>query len=295
MKRKYSLAVIIMLILAVLLTSAFSVRDGGSGTFTLGEDFRVNEGEEVEGAVAVLFGDAAVAGTIDGDLAVIFGDAVIDGRVNGNVAAILGDVTTGKSAVVGGSVAAVMGEVEKSPNSVIEGEIASVRGPFKGGGINLLPLFGISSLVGLIVFFGLSSLLLVLIPDRMSFMAESAPVKVWRRIGIGIAAYLLFLPAIIALAITIVGLILIPVFIAVFFLTIFVGMTALELAIGRRITGSLEGNNSKYIYLLVGSILIFILPFIPVVGWLAYIFATCVGLGIVFDSRFGKPKAKMIP
>lgn len=288
MKKKYSLAVIVILMLTVFITAAFSVREGNRDTFTLGEDLMINKDEKVDGSAAVLFGDAVVDGTIDGDLAVIFGDADVNGRVNGNVAAIFGDITVGEDGIIGGSAAAILGQVKKSPGSIIEGEIASIKGPLRTRGMNFIPLLGISSLIGLIVFFGLSSLLLVLIPDRIGLMAGSAHIKIWRRFGIGIAAYLLFIPAIIALAITIIGLFLIPFFIAAFFLTVFVGMTAVELAIGRRVTGNLEGRNAKYIYLLVGSILIFILPFIPVLGWLVYIFASCTGLGIVLDTRFGK-------
>ena len=292
MKKNYFLVIATILILTIFLTAAFTFNDGNSDTFTLGEDLNIYNDETVDGAVAVLFGDAVVDGTIDGELAVIFGDATINGRVNGNVAAIFGDVIAGENSVIGGSAAAVLGQVKKSPGSVIDGEIASIKGPFRARGINFIPMIGISSLVGLIVFFGLSSLLLVLIPDRIGFMAESASTKIWRRLGIGIAAYILFIPAIIALAITIVGLFVIPFFIAGFFLTVFVGMTSVKLTIGKRITGRLEGNSSQYIYLLVGSVLVFVLPFVPILGWLAYIFASCVGLGIVLDTRLGKPRAK---
>lgn len=292
MKKKYFLAVM-LLILMVFFTAAFSVRDDNS-SFTMGQDLKINKDENIKGAVAVMFGDAVVDGTIDGELAVIFGDARINGRISGNVASIFGDIIAGENAVIGGSAAAVMGEVDKSQGSVIAGEIASLKGPFDTRGMNFIPLLGIVSLIGLIVFYGLSALLLIIIPDRIDFMAESAPVKIWRRFGIGIAAYLLFLPAIIALAITIVGLFLIPFFIAAFFLTVFLGLAAIKLAIGRRITGNLEGRSAPYIYLLVGSILIFILPFIPVLGWLVYIFASCAGLGIVLDTRLGRPRAKAV-
>lgn len=292
MKKKYIL--IVMLIITILLTTAFTARDGNSGTFTMGEDLRVDEDETIVGSTAVLFGDAVIDGRVDGELAVIFGNAVINGVVDGNAASVFGNITVGENGVIKGSAAAVMGKVKRSPGSIIEGEIASVDGPFKAGRTKVVPLMGISSIIGLVVFYGLSALLLVLIPDRMSYMTESAPARIWRRFGIGIAAYLLFIPAIVALAITIIGLLLIPFFIAGFFLIAFIGMTALKLAVGRRITGSLEGRGAPYIYLLVGSILIFVLPFVPVLGWLAYLFAASVGLGVVLDTRIGRPKIKTI-
>jgi len=284
----------ITLILIVLLTTAFSIKEGNSGTFIMGEDLIVSEDEIIRGSTAVLFGDVVVNGRIEGDLAAIFGDVTINGTVDGNVAAILGDITVESNGVIEGSAAAVVGEVERLPGSVIEGEIASIDGPFNINHADFIPLLTITSIVGLMVFFGISSLLLVLIPDRMMIMAENAPVKIWRRFGIGIASYLMFIPAIIALAITIIGVFLIPLFIAVFFLTAFIGMASLKIAIGRRITGKLDGRGAPYIYLLVGSILVFVLPFIPILGWIVYMFAASLALGIVLDTRFGKPNTKTI-
>lgn len=293
MNKKFFLT--ISLILIVLLTTAFSIDDGSSGRFILSEDLTVNRDEIINGSTAVLFGNAIVNGTIDGDLAVIFGNITINGTVDGNVASIFGNITVGTNGVIEGSAAAVAGRVKRLPGSVVEGEIASIDGPFNIiNSADFIPLVTISSIVGLMVFFGLSSLLLLLIPDRIMLMAESSPVKIWRRFGIGIACYLMFVPAIIALAITIIGVFLIPLFIAVFILTAFIGMTSLKIAIGRRITGKLDGRGAPYIYLLVGSILVFVLPFIPVLGWLVYLFAASLAMGVVLDTRFGKPTAKIV-
>lgn len=292
MNKKFFLT--ISLILIVLLTTAFSIDDGSSGRFIMSEDLTVNRDEIINGSTAVLFGNAIVNGTIDGDLAVIFGNITINGTVDGNVAAIFGNITVGNSGVIEGSAAAVAGRVKRLPGSVVEGEIASINGPFNISSADFIPLVTISSIVGLMVFFGLSSLLLLLIPDRIMLMAENTPVKIWRRFGIGIACYLMFIPAIIALAITIIGVFLIPLFIAVFLLTAFIGMTSLKIAVGRRITGKLDGRGAPYIYLLVGSILVFFLPFIPVLGWLVYLFAASLSMGVVLDTRFGKPNAKIV-
>lgn len=292
MNKKFFLT--ISLILVVLLTTAFSIDDGSSGRFILSEDLTVNRDEIINGSTAVLFGNAVVNGTIDGDLAVIFGNITINGTVNGNVASIFGNITMGTNGVIKGSAAAVAGRVKRLPGSVVEGEIASINGPFNISSADFIPLVTISSIVGLMVFFGLSSLLLLLIPDRIMLMAESAPVKIWRRFGIGIACYLMFVPAIIALAITIIGVFLIPLFIALFLLTAFIGMTSLKIAVGRRITGKLDGRSAPYIYLLVGSILVFFLPFIPVLGWLVYLFAASLSMGVVLDTRFGKQNAKIV-
>src|SRR5690606_7668378 len=95
----------ITLILIVLLTTAFSIKEGNSGTFIMGEDLIVSEDEIIRGSTAVLFGDVVVNGRIEGDLAAIFGDVTINGTVDGNVAAILGDITVESNGVIEGSAA----------------------------------------------------------------------------------------------------------------------------------------------------------------------------------------------
>lgn len=290
MNRRRHVSIIVLLFLIVLMTTAFTARGNGEDSFIFGDDLTVQKDESIDGNAAVLFGDAVVDGTINGELAVIFGDVVVNGEVGGNVATIFGSVKVGENGVINGSVAAVMGEVKKEPGAVISGEVAGIKGPFKSSGIKFIPAISIFSIISLIVFFGISSLLLVLMPDRMNFMVESVQQSIGRRFGIGIVAYILFIPAIVALAISIIGLFLIPFFIPAFLLTAFIGMTAIKVALGKRISGKIEGKGAVYIYLLIGAVLIFVLPYIPVLGWLAYIIVSCIGLGVVLDTRFGKPK-----
>ena len=290
MKKTRHICIIVTLVLIICMTTAFTAKGSGEDSFTFGDDLKVQEDETIDGNAAVLFGDAVIDGTIKGELAVIFGDVVVNGEVDGNVAAVFGSVKVGEKGVINGSVAAVMGEVKKEPGAVITGEVAGIKGPFKSSGIKFIPAISIFSIISLIVFFGISSLLLVLMPDRMNYMVESVQQRIGRRFGIGIAVYVLFIPAIIALAISIIGLFLIPFFIPAFLLTAFIGMTAVKVALGKRISGNIEGNGAVYIYLLIGAVLIFVLPYIPILGWLAYLVVSCIGLGVVLDTRFGKPK-----
>lgn len=290
MKRTRYILLILVLIFIVLLTTAFTSNKSHSDSFTFAEDLNVQKDKEIDGNAAVIFGDAIIEGKINGDMAVIFGDIIVNGEIGGNVASVFGSVKVGGKGVINGSVAAVMGEVEKEPGAVIKGEEAGIKGPFKISGKRFISTISIFSIISLILLFGVSCLFLLLLPDRMSYMIESVQYKMGRRFGIGAIAYLLFIPAIIALAISIIGLLLIPFFIPLFLITVFIGMTAVKVAIGKRISGEIEGKGADYIYLLIGAVLVFVLPYIPVLGWLTYLCISCIGLGVVLDTRFGKPK-----
>lgn len=293
MRNRRYIGVMAALIFIIILTTAFTINGNGEDSFTFRGDLMVREGEVLDGNAVVIFGDAVIDGNVKGELAVIFGDVIVNGEVGGNVAAVFGSVKVGEKGVINGSVAAVMGEVKKELGAIIHGEIASVKGPFKSSGIRLIPAVSIFSVISLIIFYGISSLLLILMPDRMSFMVAGAQQNMGRRFGIGLVAYILFIPAIVALAISIIGLLVIPLFIPAFLLTAFIGVTALKVAIGKRISGDIEGKGADYIYLLIGAVLIFVLPYIPVLGWLAYLGISCIGLGLVLDTRFGKPKINL--
>ena len=66
-------------------------------------------------------------------------------------------------------------------------------------------------------------------------------------------------------------------------------MVALEVAIGNRITGHLEGRNSMYIHLMVGVVLMYVLKIVPIFGWLAYLVLVTYALGVAVDTRLGSP------
>ncbi len=289
MKKQLKLFLIISFIIAMLVSGVSAGSDEGSDSFTFANDLHIRKGNDLNGNVVVVFGDAIIDGKVAGDIAVIFGDALVNGEVGGNAVTVFGSVKVGKEGVINDSVAAVMGDIKKEPGGVIKGEEAGIGTPFKAfGRKSLKSAISIFSIIGLLVVFGFSSLLLLIIPRRMNIMADSIEFNMWRKFGIGAIAYLLFIPVIIALAISIIGLLLIPFFIPLFLITVFIGMTAIKIAIGKRLSGTIEGSGASYIYLIIGTVLVFILPYIPILGWLTYLLITCIGLGVVLDTRLGR-------
>ncbi len=175
----------------------------------------------LEGAVV---GSRSVpAGTsVPGNVTVLHGDVLVAGRVDGGVAAIDGNVVLHRGAIVTGNAIAVGGTVVDS-GATVGGEIRSLRGPRAGiaalvrppsravpGTLHALGLalawFAVLGVIGLIV--------LLITPANLESVAEVIAQHFGRAFLIGLAGEVLALPMLAlvigALAITIIGLVVIP-------------------------------------------------------------------------------------
>lgn len=161
-----------LIVLAIFVAIAFSMRDRSSVTYayteaaklqqfgsqsymsgltvqrgqTLGDavvysgDATVQSGGRIDGNLVVYSGDAEVqtGAEVTGDLTAWAGDISVDGRVGGNVTALAGDVDLGGGASVGGDVSSLGGEVDRSESATVEGNVLGGKQAFSGhkfGGI----------------------------------------------------------------------------------------------------------------------------------------------------------------
>lgn len=296
--------ILLMLLLSTIL--GFAIDDNSKAAvfnnITIGEDEVIDEdvaavfgdvivNGRVKGDVAAVFGDVIVNGVVDGDAAAVFGSFTANGEIGGDVAAVFGCLKIKDSAKIMGDVAAIGGGLDKSPEAKLYGEISDVGVPFAFGKFDA-PRFTTMSIIGLLITYGLSALVLAIIPDRVFYMAGESRIKYGRRFGIGILGFLLFIPIIVALAISIIGILAIPFFILAFVLTVFIGGVSIKYELGKITAGHMEDKNSQYIYLLVGVVIIYAIKFVPVVGFLLGLFISVLGLGIVIDTKFG---GKVLP
>lgn len=301
MKMKRGAAVLAGLMLILLMLSAFAVDVDNKDKVAIFNGIEIPEGITVNGDAVAIFGDITVNGDLAGDAVAIFGNVSVTGTADRDVVAIFGKISVKDNGRISGDTIGILGGVEKSPNASIRGEIVDINSPFdfkpKGG---LIPRISFGDMIGLVIVYAFSCIALLIAPDRIRLMAEKSKLGMGRHFGIGFVIVLLFIPASIVLsvllAITLVGIIFIPFIFIAFALLSFVGMVALEVAIGHRITGRLEGRNSMYIYLMVGAVLVYTLKMIPIFGWLAYMVLVAYGIGVAVDTRLGSPAVrKQVP
>jgi len=202
------------------------------------KDARVND-------VVVLRGPIDVYGTVTGDAMVVSGDLTIHpgGRVTGDAVSVLGHVRLLDGGTVGGAVHSMAGS---------EGRRAEAVTPVRAGPENTVhALKLVLGWLTVLVIIGLG--VLVTASPYLDGVAEAFEVSFARALGVGIVGQMLVLPAIllacVALALTVVGVLAIPLAIvagiiaAVGLLTL--GFLAVAFVTGRSVLGGERGPTRR--------------------------------------------------
>lgn len=194
-------------------------------------------GETVVGPVVVAGGNLDVRGRIEGTAVAIAGNVIVreGATVTGDAIAAFGEVRT-EGGTVGGAARSMTGMWGRSLRSGI-GEIAAER-PARSAMSLALGWFGVMLLIGLGV--------LVFASSYLNGVVDVLEQSFWRSFVVGIAGELGVIPAllllIVALAITVIGALLIPFAVVAFVLAI-AGLLTLGFIAVARVTG--EGFATK--------------------------------------------------
>ncbi|MBN2526376.1 MAG: hypothetical protein JXR76_08280 [Deltaproteobacteria bacterium] len=245
--------------------------------------------------------------------AVSIGDSVtIEGRVNREAVAVGGNVLVKKGAYVGRSVTAVGGDVLVEDGATVNGEVVAVGGKvtvedgatIKGDRVSInVPIPAIGSLAGLVgmgaVFWILAAILRSLVilvvaliivwiaPGRVNVAKEYLAKKTGWSLLSGLLIMLGTVPAIVLLAVTVIGIPLIP-FLLLFLLAVVIfGLSAMFSWFGYWMP-VFKNKKSPTGAILLGFLVFLIINMIPVVGGIFLLFASLAAAGATFLSRFGK-------
>lgn len=251
-----------------------------------------------DAAVSVL-GNTTVNGTV-GDVAVsVLGTTRVNGTVKGTVVSVLGDVVLGPNAVVGEEVVAVFGKVIREDTSVIKGGVQQIGGFGPFGDFEWLrtwitkcalfgrPLafgehLGWAWLVagGFLVFYMLLALLFPRAIEKCVGVLEERP---GNTLLAALLAALLSPVLFVLLAITGIGIVLIPFLVAAMFFGSLFGKAAVCAWFGRRITGLFGEGPLRHAAVAVffGGLIVTLLYTIPFLGGLLWKMFGILGLGMV--------------
>lgn len=291
----------------------------GESSLVVHDDYEIEEGRTVDGDVALLSGELTVAGAVAGDVLVLDGNLVLESTasVEGDVLQVGGSVTS-RGGSIGGDLVSVGGDraitrdVEESfgePPTPPETDHRVERyGPDRGIGWtiwdNLRDAF---SKLSLTISFFIVLAILGAIPlyfAREEFEITAATVRhsFVRSFLLGLAGQVLFLPALVVLAVGILTVPLIPVFMLAVALAFAGGYVAVGYAVGgligeRGYDWLRELAAGPYRTLLVGlaalQVLYVVISFLDVFGGIAgplygmtWVGATIV-TWIAFTAGFG--------
>lgn len=249
--------------------------------------------------VIKFYRDAVIAQGVNvNDVVAIGGNVSVFGRVDGNITAIGGFVILKPGSYVGGEIISIGGEVIKEPGAELAGRATSIYMPhfipsfatlLKGGWLAVWATISVLVLVG---FLGLAVLLIALIPDHMKTIVKSLEASFGIMLLWGLVWMVLIIPIAAALAISIIGVVLIPLEILLVVLALIIGYIAAGVFIGKHVLASFVKKPLPLVDALVGIVILFLIGFVPFVGAVVKALFLMAGYGAVLVTRFGTAKVK---
>jgi len=272
--------------------AGFSVSTDGNCVEATGDHIVIRRGETHSSDIVMVGGSVKVDGEVNGDIVVVMGKLEISGHVRGDVVVVMTDVKMMDGAVVDGELVRVMGSLQRTGQVKMRGEQVGIGMPAT---ITVHP--GFPWLVINLGFAILGLIILVLIvglfPDRVENMERflgADPARWFTTPLIGLSTLVILPLVTVALAISVVGIILIPFLWAAYWLVGYFGIAAVYLSLGRRLLRNLRSRDARG--LLGPVILIYVLvsvpAFIPCLGVLICLVLSWFGVGLALQSCFGR-------
>lgn len=258
-------------------------------------DFTVKKGE-TSGEIVIIDGELRVEGEVDGNIVAIASKAFIDGPVRGTVVVVPGPVTFGPNADISDETV-VVGEFHRDAGAKFGRHFQAVPIP------NLVPIVtGAKDFLfeGVImmrplppsvrwvwVLHGAMFLILVgmtlLFPRPVEVGAKAIAERPVVSIFSGFLTAILFVPVLILLVATVVGIIAVPFAIAGICIAALFGKASVLEFVGQQIGRNLRVQlfESPLIALLIGAVILALFYMVPVLGMLVWCVATLLGLGAI--------------
>lgn len=269
-------------------------------------------GDDVGDAVVAVGGNATAHGKVGGAVVAIAGDAEANSEVGDAVVAVMGNVKIGTNAVVNGDVVAVGGKVEVAEGAQIKGKIVEISAaqypilaPLKGAAdwlrhcllkFRLLaPQAGwYWAVVG--VFLLLYMLIALAIPRPVAACVRELTQRPATTFLMGLLTKLLLPLVFMVLAMTGIGVVVIPILMTAVFVGGMIGKVALFEYIGGTIFRAFGVTVARPVMaLLVGFVLITLFYMIPIISLLVYSLLGLWAIGVVVTSTFSSMRRETPP
>jgi len=264
---------------------------------SIGRDVELKAGQTAE-AVVVIWGNAKINGKVRQAVVAIGGDLDIYSQVGDAAVAVFGNIKAHPGSKVRGDAVAVGGNVDVSEGAHVRGVVQPVQIPkmhwlgkyFTHCVLLMRPLAPEVGWIWIVA--GVWFLLYILVAALFPAPIEACVNELRRRPAstflMGIVAKILLPLAFLILAMTGVGLVVIPFVIAAVVLGAIIGRIALTEWIGFKLGASFKRTLDKpIIALLLGGLVIAILYMVPVVGFLTLMIVSVWGLGCAVTAAYG--------
>jgi hypothetical protein len=241
--------------------------------FKLGHDITIAEGQKVDNVVAV-GGQITVNGLVDQNVLAVAGSVVLT-----NKAVVRGKVIVIGGVVAKGSGSMVFGDITEINSSTLSSSIASaLRGESEGWSL----ILNIISLCFFAIILIIALIMTLLTPRSLAAIANAIQTNKIKSFLSGFLATLMIVPFFMLLAISIIGIFLMPLAFAALLLAAIIGFIAFSSLLGNFIITKLFHGYKKSMVkeTLVGLGLLWLLGWIPFyIGTLIKVLAITFGLG----------------
>jgi len=268
-----------LIILGVLLGATAAGAADDKSIIKIGSDVTIETGEKVLNVVA------------------IGGQVTVKGTVDNSIVAVGGSVVLSKTAVVGGSVTSVGGVIVMARGAEVSGSLTEVNSSNLHETLTTALstewegwswVFAVISLSIFLVILVVALLIAALLPKPVRVVSEAISENTFKVVLCGLLGLVLIAPLAILLTISVVGIALIPLEVIIVVCSILLGF----IAVGRLIGGWAlrlfrRRNPSMVRETFWGLIILWLIGWIPYVGWMVKAVAIVLGLGAALVTRFG--------
>jgi len=227
------------------------------------------------------------------DVVVIHGSVTVYGRVEGNVVIVGGSLYLKEGAKVRGHVVIIGGEIVRDPTAEIAGKTTQIYFPrflpslatfLTGGWIAVWAAISVMVLLG---FLGLAILLVALIPEHIGAAVSALERSFAAMLLWGVFWVIMIAPVAILLAISIVGIILIPLQVLLVALAFLIGYITSAIYIGRNVFIRFKKVSPPFVDAILGILILYAVGFVPLFGAVIKAIFLIAGFGAVMTTRFG--------
>ena len=234
------------------------------------------------------------------NVVVLGGQITVHGTVEKHVVAIGGSVVLTRTALVGGDVTALGGIIVVGNGADVHGSLMEINSSNISDAISDILsddwqgwswLFAIFSLVVFLATLVIATLIVTLIPKPILRISEGIALHTYRATISGFIGLLMIAPVAILLTLSVVGIVLIPLEIMLVAGAAVFGFIAVARITGQRILTLMKKPSDSLIrQVFWGLLILWIVGWIPYVGWMIKVLAMVLGMGAVMITRFGTKK-----
>jgi len=278
--RVMKIRICVCVLLFLLLSASVSAAGHEAASIVqFGSDITVEAGTKARRVVS-FGGQVTVNGTVEKDVVAVGASVVLSrgALVEGDVVSIGGTVVRGRGAEIRGSVTAInTTNFWAFVSSAVEDEAEGWS--------------WVLAVISLAIFFCLliiAMLVTVLIPKPIAVISTTIREETLRSSLWGLLALILAVPLAILLAISVIGIVLIPLEVVIMTVAALTGFIAMSQLVGRQMYALVKRRNQGIVReTFWGLIILWFAGWIPYIGPIVKVLAVVLGLGGVIFSRFG--------